>query len=207
MVTVTDMENVRSSCCIHLDNGTCWWIRRDDLPQAGFREGVSYDEETFQEKIRLCQYPRALNHAVSMLARRPCSRKEISDRLNRLRYTEEVAELVVYKLEKEKLLDDAAFCEQWIRYRLSSGFGPSVIRRELRIKGISATMIDESLAVRPPDEEEENALRLALKAWKRAGTSGDVRKSRQKVISSLVRKGYRWDTARAACEKAEKEME
>lgn len=206
MVIVTEIENVRASCCIHLDNGTRWWIRRDDLPQAGFREGASYDEESFQERIRLCQYPRALNHAVSMLARRPCSRKEISDRLKRLRYTEEVAELVVYKLEKENLLDDATFCEQWIRYRLSAGFGPSVIRRELRMKGISAVMIDEALADRPPDEEDENALRLALKVWKRTSTSGDVRKNRQKVIAALVRKGYNWDTARSACEKAENQM-
>ena len=61
MVTVTEMEYVRASCCIHLDNGTRWWIRRDDLPQTGFREGAAYDEEAFQEKIRLCQYPRALN--------------------------------------------------------------------------------------------------------------------------------------------------
>ena len=140
-------------------------------------------------------------------ARRACSRKEISDRLKRLRYTEEVAELVVYKLEKEKLLDDAAFCRQWIRYRLSAGYGPSVIRRELRMKGISAGMIDEALADLPPEEEDENAVRLALKAWKRTGTSGDLRKNRQKVIAALVRKGYGWDTARAACEKAENELE
>ena len=207
MVIITEMENVRAFCCIHLDNGTRWWIRRDDLPQAGFREGSAYEEEAFQERLRLCQYPRALNHAVSMLARRACSRKEISDRLKRLRYTEEVAELVVYKLEKEKLLDDAAFCRQWIRYRLSAGYGPSVIRRELRMKGISAGMIDEALADRPPEEEDENAVRLALKAWKRTGTSGDLRKNRQKVIASLVWKGYSWDTARAACEKAENELE
>ena len=207
MVTVTEMENVRAYFCIHLDNGTRWWIRRDDLPQAGFRQGSAYEEDAFQERIRLCQYPRALNHAVSMLARRPCSAKEISDRLKRLRYTEEVAELVVYKLQKENLLDDAAFCEQWIRYRLSAGFGPSVIRRELRMKGISAGMIDEMLAERPADEEDENAVRLALKAWKRTGTSGDIRKCRQKVIAALVRKGYDWDTARTACEKAENEME
>ena len=32
-------------------------------------------------------------------------------------------------------------------------------------------------------------------------------KNRQKVIASLVRKGYGWDTARAACEKAENELE
>ena len=75
------------------------------------------------------------------------------------------------------------------------------------MKGISAGMIDEALADLPPEEEDENAVRLALKAWKRTGTSGDLRKNRQKVIASLVRKGYGWDTARAACEKAENELE
>ena len=118
-----------------------------------------------------------------------------------------VDEIKAALIEKEKLLDDAAFCRQWIRYRLSAGYGPSVIRRELRMKGISAGMIDEALADRPPEEEDENAVRLALKAWKRTGTSGDLRKNRQKVIASLVRKGYGWDTARAACEKAENELE
>ena len=140
MVTIVETENVRSFCCIRLDNGTSWWIRRDDLPLSGFREGQTYEEEDFQQQLRLCQYPRALNHAVSMLARRPCSRKEIADRLKRLRYTEEVADLVVYKLVREKLLDDEAFCDQWIRYRLSSRYGPSVIRRELIMKGIPGNL-------------------------------------------------------------------
>ena len=203
MVTVTEMEYVRASCCIHLDNGTRWWIRRDDLPQAGFREGSAYEEEAFQERLRLCQYPRALNHAVSMLARRACSRKEISDRLKRLRYTEEVAELVVYKLEKEKLLDDAAFCRQWIRYRLSAGYGPSVIRRELRMKGISEDIIDSAFAGLDEEAEQENALAVARKAWKRTKPTDDIRKNRQKVITALVRKGYSWEAAREACHQAE----
>ena len=207
MVTIVETELIRAFCCIRLDNGTRWWIRQEDLPLSGFHEGLSCDEESFRHQLRLCQYPRALNHAVSMLARRPCSRKEIADRLKRLRYTEEVAELVVYKLEKENLIDDAAFCDQWIRYRLSSKYGPSVIRRELRIKGISPDMIDKAFEAFDRDEEEENALKLAVKAWKRVGTAGDKRKNRQKVIASLVRKGYGWEAARSACEKAENDTE
>ena len=133
MVTINEIRQVRSMWVILLDNGEQYWIRRDDLPNTSFAEGSSYDPEQFQQQIRLCQYPHALNHAVSMLARRPCSKKEISSRLVRLRYTEEVAGLVVYKLEKEKLLDDEAFCEQWIRYRLSGQIGISAIIRELKI--------------------------------------------------------------------------
>ena len=112
MVTVTDISTIRSSACVLLDNGEKYWLRRDDLPAAGIREGLFCEQEDFLQRVRLLQYPRALNHAVAMLARRPCSTGEIRSRLIRLRYTEEVAELVLYKLGKEKLLDDQDFCLQ-----------------------------------------------------------------------------------------------
>ena len=68
-------------------------------------------------------------------------------------------------------------------------------------------MIDKAFEAFDRDEEEENALKLAVKAWKRVGTAGDKRKNRQKVIASLVRKGYGWEAARSACEKAENDTE
>lgn len=203
MVTVTEISRVRTSVCITLDSGERYWLRGADMPVTGIREGMTFENEDFLQKIRLCQYPRALNHAVSMLARRPCSRKEVTSRLVRLRYAEDVAELVAYKLEKEKLLDDGEFCGQWIRYRQSRGYGPSVIRRELKMKGIPEGMIENALEASDPEEQESNAAALARKAWKRVGTAGDMRKNRQKVIASLVRKGYDWETAGKACMDAE----
>ena len=153
----------------------------------------------------LLDYTHALNKAVAMLARRPCSKKEIADRLLRAQFPEETISLVLYKLEKEKLLNDESFCEQWIRYRLSGKYGPAVIRRELRMKGIPEDMMDAAFEAFPPNEEEDNALHLAVKTWKRVGMAGDLRKNRQKVISALVRKGYDWETARSACRRAEEE--
>ena len=41
MVTVTDISTIRSSACVLLDNGEKYWLRRDDLPAAGIREGLS----------------------------------------------------------------------------------------------------------------------------------------------------------------------
>ena len=207
MVKILEISRVRTMCRILLDNGDQYWLRHDDLPGTGFLEGTVYDDEIFLQRIRLCQYPYALNHAVSMLARRPCSKKEIASRLIRLRYTEEVAGLVVYKLEKENLLNDTDFCDQWIRFRLSRHIGPSAIRRELKMKGIPDNTVFSAFAKLDPDEEKENAVMLARKAWKRINALDDIRKNRQKVIASLVRKGYDWDTARAACETAERETE
>lgn len=207
MVTIMEITNIRTSCCIRLDNNEQYWIRRSDLPASGFREGAEINKDAFMQQIRIFQYPHALNHAVSLLSRRPCSKKEILSRLVRLRYTEEVAGLVVYKLEKENLLNDRDFCEQWIRFRLSKPLGTSLIRRELSMKGIPLEMIDEAFTAFDVNDEQENAYALARKAWKRISINEDPRKSRQKVIASLVRKGYDWDTACTAYERAKKETE
>lgn len=148
-------------------------------------------------------YARALNRAVAMLARRPCSKKEIRDRLKRTQFPDETVDLVIYKLEKENLLDDEAFCAQWIRYRLSGRYGPALIRRELRLKGITDDIIESSFSCLDEEEEQNNAVTLARKAWKRAKSTDDKYKTRQKIISFLVRKGYKWETARSACYQAE----
>ncbi len=120
---------------------------------------------------------------------------------------EDTADLVLYKLEKEKLLDDRDFCRQWAGYRRAKNFGPAVIRRELKMKGIPEEMIEEALQETDPEEEAESAVALASKAWRKIRSGEDIRKSRQKVIASLVRKGYGWSEAKAACEAAEKETE
>ena len=75
MVTVLDISPVRMFVRILLDNGDVYWLRKNDLQECSFEEGYQYELNEFISQIRLCQYPRALNHAVSLLARRPYSKK------------------------------------------------------------------------------------------------------------------------------------
>ena len=207
MVTISEIRQVRSLVCIILDNGECYWLHRDDLAGTGFMENASFSSDTFFHWIRIRQYPRALNLAVSMLARRPCSKHEIRQKLLYRRYTAEVTELVLYKLEKEQLLNDAVFCDQWIRYRLGCKYGLSVIPRELRTKGIPEEMILEALEKTDPDENTNNAFSLAVRQWKKIRKDENLYKTRQKIISYLVRKGYDWSAAKEACMKAEQQIQ
>lgn len=203
MVKIIGITFDRSAACICLDSGEKYRIRRCDLPSSGFREGMELDQEEFSRRIRNLQYPRALNISVSMLARRPCSKGEIRSRLIARHFTEDVADLAVYKLEKEHLLDDTEFCVQWVRSRMARNYGPAFIRRELRMKGIPEDMAESAIAGLAGSDDGENAVTAARKAWKRIRSGGDIRKDRQKVISSLVRRGFDWDTAKTACLRAE----
>ena len=67
-------------------------------------------------------------------------------------------------------------------------------------------MIVSALEDRDETDELMNAVSLAKKAWARAKPDSDLYKRRQKVIASLVRKGYSWEMAKEACSTAETDM-
>ena len=67
-------------------------------------------------------------------------------------------------------------------------------------------MIDTAFDSVNEEDGLDKAEALARKAWMRRKPDEDLRKSRQKVIGMLVRKGYSWDTARAACKSAENKL-
>lgn len=205
MVKIVMLENIRSMTCIHLENGQKYWLNKEDVISAGIDEGMEVNIDSFIETLRLYQYPKALNTAVSMLARRACSSGEIKKRLRIRHYTDDVADLVIYKLEKERLLNDEEFCMQWIQYRSSMHWGPSRIKLELKYKGIPDSLIQEKMDLIDSATQENNALILAKKCWNKYRTSDNIQSCRQKVIQALVRKGFSWDSARDACRQAEKE--
>ena len=200
MVKISGIEYMRNCACILLDTGERFWLQKNDLKKSSITEGKTCEREWFLREIRNFQYPQAMNIAVSMLARRPCSKSEISSRLIYRRFTEEVIDLVLYKLEKEELIDDTVFSEQWIRFRSGQGFGPSLIRYELKQKGVPEDTIQELLGRMDPDTVQDNAVNIARKAWCGMKSVDDIRKKRQKVINLLVRKGFGWNEARYACE-------
>ena len=142
----------------------------------------------------LHDYPAALDRAVRLLAERPRSRKEISDRLASARFDEEVISLVLYKLEKEKLLDDRDFAEQWVHSR-GLKYGASRISRELRMKGIDADTASEVLESLSEDEQLLRAADFALRKIRSQRSGEDPQKLKQRVTAAIVRRGYSWNIA------------
>ena len=201
MVTIQTISFVRSSACLTLDDNQKIWLSRSDFQESGWYEGLSVEKEAFDRFVQLHQYPRALNQAVSILACRPCSKGEISRNLDQHHYTNVVIELVIYKLEKENLLDDQDFSELWVQNRIGK-YGVRRIRQELRHKGIPEETADEALSRVSDEQQLKNATVLAEKAWLKTKSGEDPRKSRQKIIASLVRKGYSWDIATQAVDSA-----
>lgn len=173
------------------------------VPLSLFRErpltvGEPIDMEEYDQWLLLRQYRHALDRAVAFLAGRARSRREMEERLLRSGYRPCTVEMVLYKLEKEGLLDDADFARQWVDARSARRMGRGRIAQELRRKGVSAREAEEALEGLSEEEQLEGAIVLVEKAMARTPSGEDPRKTAARITAMLARRGYDYDTARDA---------
>lgn len=201
MEIIRSVETIRGKIRITFESGWQVWLRRNEDPGFPLTEGTAVDRESFLAYIRIHQYPPALDRAVRMLAERSCSRREIERKLTLARFDPDVTDLVLFKLEKENLLNDREFAVQWVHSR-SRKYGASRIRQELRTKGIDGDIASEILEDLSEEEQLCQAVALAVKKIRSLQSSCEEKKWKQRITAFLLRRGYSWDLALKAFEEA-----
>jgi regulatory protein len=90
---------------------------------------------------------RARAVALSLLAQRPWTRRDLARRLRRRGAPADVAEAVVADLEARGYVDDRAFAVTWVEVRgRERGFGRERLRQELLQRGIAKPIVDAAIA-------------------------------------------------------------
>jgi regulatory protein len=117
------------------------------LSQPRFTEVVGNDFEEGGDSNKV------YNTAIRMLSRREHSEAELTAKLKQKLQgvSGQILLEVVSRLKQSDLLSDVRFAEGRIRNRISQGYGPYYIRRELASKGIAAGLIDRQLDIAEPD--------------------------------------------------------
>lgn len=87
------------------------------------------------------------NTAIRLLSRREHSAAELTGKLQqKLKgVPDQILHEVILRLKQADLLSDVRFAEGRIRNRISQGYGPYYIRRELLSKGIDGELIDQQI--------------------------------------------------------------
>ena len=198
MDMITAIKKERGHFRLTLSDGQTVVVSAELFRERPFDEGDAIDLEEYDEWLLPRQYRAALDRAVSLLAMRAHSRGEIEQKLLRAHYRPATVEMVLYKLKRENLLDDADFARQWTAARSGRKLGSSRIAQELRRKGVSTETIAEAISEIDEDDQLSAASSLAEKALRRAKPGEDPRKTAQRIIGMLARRGYSWDIARKA---------
>lgn len=195
-LTISSVRRVHGRASLTLSNGDILTMPRAMLKEHPYRSGMPFDRTQFDAFLFERSYPYALEKAVSLLACRARTEKEIVDALRNNAYPEQTIARVMERLCKEGYIDDAAFSAQWAGVRAAKGLGARRIRQELRLKGIKQDEIDEALA----SLDENEAFLAAVKMAEKASRGRDLADpgDRQKVLASLARRGYDYSTAKKA---------
>ncbi|MDD5898146.1 MAG: regulatory protein RecX [Clostridia bacterium] len=205
---VKEINEKRHSAVIIMESGEQFWLTWTQLQEhEPFAVGLEVDTDALRQWLLVRQYPMALNDAVTLLAQRAQASGEIRQKLRRKLYMEDTIEMVLYKLEKERLMDDEAFARDWAASRARCQVGRSRILRELRMKGIPQELAQRALDELDEDEGDQAAIALAAKLLRRYSGEADERKSMQKLLAAMARRGYGYEESKRAIETAIRQME
>jgi len=138
---------------------------------------------------------KAYDRALRLLGSRPRSQQEIMQRLQQAGYADEIVTAVMARLQQQGYLDDEAFAAWWIENRgRFNPRGQQALRQELRQKGIAAELIEQTLTATDDYTQALAAARQRLARWQSLPKAAYD----QKVLSYLQRRGFGFETARAA---------
>ena len=198
MEVITEIRKERGRYRVTVSESEEFLVPVSLMRERPLHEGEPLDVEEYDKWLLLRQYRHALDRAVAYLAARARSRHEVEQKLLQSGYRPATAEMVLYKLEREGLLNDADFAQQWVEARALRKLGRSRIAQELRRKGVSADEAEAALETLDDHEQLAGAIALAEKAAARIKPGEDPRKAAQRITGMLIRRGYSWEAAREA---------
>jgi len=133
---------------------------------------------------------KARSYAFLLLKYRQRSEKEISDRLKKKNFSEELIKETIVFLQEKKFIDDLAFSRAWIRERLAHSIGPRRLKQELKSKGISKEIIENNL--RQAQESYSEAETVRELAASRLGRMKNLEPgiAKRRLYAYLLRRGF-----------------
>ena len=195
--TVTNLRTLRKGYEVTFDSGERLYLSNADFRALPLALGDSLDLRAYRHDLLLRQYPEALNRAVGLLATRARSQAEVERRLTAAGYQSDTVEMVLYKLEKERLLDDGAFAQAWVAQRSARGLGAMRLRQELRQRGVDETQASAAIEALAEEDTLAQAQALAAKLYRRYAAEPQA-EAKRKTLVAMQRRGYRYGEASRA---------
>jgi regulatory protein len=180
---------------IFLDERFAFGLGAEQALAEGLRIGDELSEVRVAALRALDEGGRATTAALRLLALRPRSIREVSDRLRQRGYSQQAIEAAVAKLEGWRYVDDADFARFWVENREQhKPRGRRLLEQELRRKGVDRETVRDAI-----DAAELDELGSAMeqgRAKLRTYSGLEPRVVRRRLGGYLARRGYDVETVR-----------
>ena len=183
---------------VYIDGEVAFDVPRDTARKIELRPGRAIEQHEIASIVAAEQKRQALEAAVTLLARRPRSEREVRRRLAQRKFPAPLIEQTVARLRSLQLIDDAAFARFWAEARdRSSPRGRRLVTQELRTHGVQT---DLAVAATADLSDADAAYRLASRRMRSMATL-EYHAFRNRMGSLLQRRGFGWETARSTVER------
>lgn len=157
------------------------------IEAARLRIGQTLDDEQITRLRDRDDIERAYERALNYLSYRPRSKWEVERNLREKGVEDLVIDRVTRRLTSAGLLDDKEFARYWVDNRVRfNPRGLRGLRHELRQRGVSHSIIDETLATL----DVEAAARRAAEVGARRYSQAAPRDFHRKLQAYLARRGF-----------------
>ncbi len=163
--------------------------------------GSSFTKGELDCVSKTAQTSKAVNKCFDYLSRRSHSKKELKTKLLKY-YDEETADKAIERVQDLGYIDDEAFANMMAKHMLEIKKASKMItKQKLRQLGIDKDIIDGVLLQFGEDNQIENIKTQLLKKYK------NKMDDKQKVIASLLRKGFNISDIKSAIKIIEEDFE
>lgn len=202
--TITDIqlqEKRKDRFSIFLDGEFAFGIHQDVLLKSGIAKGDVLPEARIQSILQLEGERAAKEKAYRLLAARPRSQKELTDRLKQAGFEQAAIDWVMHDLIRLKLVSDAEFAIMFAKNRMiTKPCGRFLLQQELRQKGISEPDIQRAIDTVYSETSEESVARQAAAKNKKKQIRLDEEKAQKRVSDFLLRRGFSWEIVKDVIE-------
>ena len=212
MPTITDISKPgsgkRRERQVTIDDGRVLTVTEETYVRFNLAGGQAMDAERLRDVELADGVARAMMEAHRLIDHRMRTRHELAARLRSRGRPEDVIASVLDRLENVGLIDDGRFARQWIDERLRSRpVGLSLLRRELRQKGIDAEVVEAALEESASGEVETDRAREALRRQTYRYARLDRDAAHRRMVAFLGRRGFRQDVIYHVVHRVLDEME
>ena len=200
MAVVTALRATRrGGVALHVDGEYVCTVSEPAVARWRLFKGRELDDETLALIIEQASAARVLADAYRLLGHRARSRQELRQRLLAKDHTEQAVVAALQTLQRDGLLDDAAFARSYVAdKRRLSGWGAERIRRGLA--GLGVDEADVEAALGGPAEDGGGAeMDRALSVLRKLGPPRPpLDAARRRAYQALLRRGFASGLAYAA---------
>ncbi len=170
-----------------LEDGSILRLGEGEVVRFALYAGKELGADEVEELQKAAKGSALKEKALSLLSRKPQSRRELERKLGEWGALEQECSSICDRLEELGYLNDAAYAGMVARHYSAKGYGERKLRDEFYRRGIPRELWEEAL-----EQGQDPAQAIdAFLAKKLSGQEID-RQALKKASDALARRGYRW---------------